>query len=72
MTSAIYDHFMQNDYIKGILSRGGSVSPNEIGSYGTIIISKFKCHYYECDFVSQMSRKLKQADFCCKLILAAS
>ena len=64
MTSEIYDHFLQNDYIKGIFSAGGSVSPNAANliSYDTIIISKFKCHYYECEFTSLMYRKLILAE----------
>lgn len=74
MTKNIYKYFVKSPYIATILREGGSISRNEIGSYGTMIISKFPCHYFECDFRSRMGRKLILAEPCLPfhLIVASS
>lgn len=47
MTQATYAYFMQSAYISGVLQNGGSVSPATFASYGTIIVSKYSCHFFE-------------------------
>ena len=65
---------MANTYIQRILSAGGSISPNDIGTYGSIIISKYPCEFYECKFNSFMHRSLILAEACVPfhLIVATS
>ena len=47
MTQATYAYFLQSAYISRVLQDGGSVSPANFASYGTIIISKYSCHFFE-------------------------
>ena len=74
VTHDIKEYFLANTYIKSILSAGGSISPNDIGTYGSIIISKYPCEFYECKFNSFMHRSLILAEACVPfhLIVATS
>lgn len=57
------------------LQSGGSASANEfIVPYGVIMLSKYKCHYYERYFMSRMGRSLllAEAPFPINLIVATS
>ena len=75
MTHPIHDYFLQNSgYVQGILARGGCMSPANFDSYGTMILSKFPCVFYQSEFESYMERKLILAEALlpCHLILATS
>lgn len=62
MTHEIWRYFMGNTYIQSVLRSGGSFSPNQFGSYGTVMLSKYPCRYYQCEFESLMGRSLILAE----------
>ena len=63
VTNTIKEHFLNSDYIKAILQQGGTYSGNNVWPYGTMIISKYPCVFFECDFpTSRMGRKLILAE----------
>ena len=74
MNSQVKSYFLENRYIRSILQQGGSVSPNDLGSSGTMILSRYPCQYYECEFESSQGRSLILAEPCTpkNLILASS
>ena len=75
MTPETYAYFLQSPYISSLMQKGGSASPVNFDKFGTIIISKYSCHFFESDlFLTSESRKLiiAEAIFENSLIVAAS
>ena len=74
MTDSIWNYFKKNAYIQSLTKQANCKSPNDIGRYGTIILSRYPCQFYECDFKSNMGRSLILAEPCTPfhLIVATS
>lgn len=54
---------MTNEIIKNLYLKSGSASANGfLVPYGTIILSKYKCLYFERYFMSRMGRTLLMAE----------